>query len=126
MHETHAKGTLQWSVSQGIVSAVERLIQVDAPLNPGISGGPMSIHPVRLWVWLLETCGDNLFLGPYTFVPSMIDEPSQQRWWNGQLSLGVSRQIPLNAQGLPIWTGHVETLPVIDGCLGFKRFCSLG
>ena len=34
------KGTLQWSVSQGIVSAVgDRLIQVDAPLNT--IGGPI-------------------------------------------------------------------------------------
>lgn len=35
-------GTLSWSVSQGIVSAVgERLVQTDAALNPGTSGGPV-------------------------------------------------------------------------------------
>ena len=35
-------GVLRWSVSRGIVSAVgERLIQVDAAVNPGNSGGPV-------------------------------------------------------------------------------------
>jgi hypothetical protein len=35
-------GVLMWSVSRGIVSAVgERLIQVDAAVNPGNSGGPV-------------------------------------------------------------------------------------
>jgi len=36
------QGLLRWSVSSGIVSAVgERLTQVDAPMNPGNSGGPL-------------------------------------------------------------------------------------
>ena len=107
------RGTLQWSVSQGIVSAVgERLTQVDAPLNPGNSGGPIvNTSGEIVGVASRKLRGDNLsFLGPARFVPSMVDQPSQQRWWNGQLLLGISYQIPLNAQGLPIWTGHVEAL----------------
>jgi len=36
------EGLLRWSVSSGIVSAVgARLTQVDAPMNPGNSGGPL-------------------------------------------------------------------------------------
>ncbi|MBM4390224.1 MAG: trypsin-like peptidase domain-containing protein [Deltaproteobacteria bacterium] len=36
------EGTLSWSVSEGIVSAVgETMIQTDAALNPGNSGGPL-------------------------------------------------------------------------------------
>jgi hypothetical protein len=35
-------GTLMWSVTHGVVSGVgERLVQVDAALNPGNSGGPV-------------------------------------------------------------------------------------
>ena len=106
-------GTLQWSISQGIVSAVgERLIQVDAPLNPGNSGGPIVNNSGEIiGVASRKLRGDNLsFLGPGSFVQAMIDEPTEQRWWNGQLSVGVSYQIPLNAQGLPIWTAHIETI----------------
>lgn len=117
------RGTLQWSVSQGIVSAVgERLIQVDAPLNPGNSGGPIvNTSGEIVGVASRKLRGDNLsFLGPATFVPLMIDEPSQQRWWNGQLSLGLSYQIPLNAQGLPIWTGHVESIARDRWVLGLQ------
>jgi len=36
------EGTLRWSVSQGVVSAVgPRAIQTTAPVNPGNSGGPL-------------------------------------------------------------------------------------
>ncbi len=35
-------GVLRWSVSRGVISAIgERLIQTDAPVNPGNSGGPV-------------------------------------------------------------------------------------
>lgn len=107
------KGTLRWSVSQGVVSAVgERLIQVDAPLNPGNSGGPvLNDSGEIIGVASRKLRGDNLsFLGPASFVQPMIDDPTEQRWWNGQLSVGLSYQIPLNAQGLPIWTAHIETI----------------
>ena len=117
------KGTLQWSVSQGVVSAVgERLIQVDAPLNPGNSGGPIvNTSGEIVGVASRKLRGDNLsFLGPATFVPSMLEEPSQQRWWNGQLSLGLSYQIPLNGQGLPVWTGHVESIARDRWVLGLQ------
>ncbi|MBW2253948.1 MAG: trypsin-like peptidase domain-containing protein [Deltaproteobacteria bacterium] len=37
-----AEGTLRWSVSEGVVSAVgPRSIQITAPVNPGNSGGPV-------------------------------------------------------------------------------------
>lgn len=107
------KGTLQWSVSQGIVSAIgDRLIQVDAPLNPGNSGGPIVNESGEIiGVASRKLRGDNLsFLGPASFVQPMLDDPTEQRWWNGQLSVGLSYQIPLNAQGLPVWTAHVETI----------------
>lgn len=43
------EGTLRWSVSRGIVSAIGRTaLQVDAPVNPGNSGGPLVDEDGRL------------------------------------------------------------------------------
>ena len=106
-------GTLQWSMSQGIVSAVgERLIQVDAPLNPGNSGGPiLNTDGKIVGVASRKLRGDNLsFLGPATFVEPMQSNPQQQPWWGGQLSLGLGYQIPLGADGLPIVMGQVQLI----------------
>ena len=52
----------------------------------------------------------------------MLDDPKEQRWWNGQLSVGFSYQVPLNAQGLPIWTAHVETIARDRWILGVQGF----
>ena len=107
------KGTLQWSVSQGGVSAVgERLTQVDAALNPGNSGGPVlnEIGEV-IGVASRKLRGDNLsFLGPAEYIPQLREDRSPQAWWGGQLSLGIGYQIPLNANGKPLLMGHVEAI----------------
>ncbi len=107
------QGTLQWSVSQGVVSAVgERLIQVDAALNPGNSGGPIVNEQGEIiGVASRKLRGDNLsFLGPAEFVPVMQEELQGQAWWGGQLSLGVGYQVPIVSGGLPIVTGHIEAI----------------
>ncbi len=107
------QGTLQWSVSEGVVSAVgDRLIQVDAALNPGNSGGPIINEQGEIiGVASRKLRGDNLsFLGPAEFVPVMQEELIEQAWWGGQLSMGLGYQIPLASGGLPIVTGHIETI----------------
>ena len=117
------QGTLQWSMSDGIVSAIgERLIQVDAPLNPGNSGGPIvNLEGEIIGVASRKLRGDNLsFLGPATAVASMIEDPQAQTWWGGQLSVGFGYQVPLGGQGLPIWTGHIETFSRDRWVLGLQ------
>ena len=107
------KGTLQWSVSQGGVSAVgERLTQVDAALNPGNSGGPVLNEKGEvIGVASRKLRGDNLsFLGPAEYIPQMQEDRKPQAWWGGQLSLGIGYQVPLNEHGLPLLMGHIEAI----------------
>ena len=56
------KGTLRWSVSTGIVSAVERFIQTDAALNPGNSVGPSVNTEGEIWGLPLGSCEVITFL----------------------------------------------------------------
>lgn len=108
-------GTLQWSISSGIVSAVgQRLIQVDAPLNPGNSGGPIVDKDGKvIGIASRKLRGDNLsFLGPATELTSLIVNPDAhtQQWWGGQLALGLGYVVPLTGQGRSIVTGQVELI----------------
>jgi S1-C subfamily serine protease len=56
------RGMLKWSVTQGIVSAVgPRLIQTDAALNPGNSGGPVVDEAGRvIGITSRKLGGDNV------------------------------------------------------------------
>lgn len=108
-------GTLQWSISSGIVSAVgQRLIQVDAPLNPGNSGGPIVDNNGQIiGIASRKLRGDNLsFLGPATELTPLIVNPDAhtQRWWGGQLALGLGYVMPLSGQGQSIVTGQLELI----------------
>ncbi len=72
----HPSGLLRWSVSRGIVSAVgERLIQVDAPVNPGNSGGPVVDADGRiLGITSRKLRADNIgFLAPSSAVRALLD-----------------------------------------------------
>ena len=117
------RGTLKWSVTSGVVSAVgDRFVQVDAPLNPGNSGGPIvNTEGEIIGVASRKLRGDNLsFIGSSTFVESMIEDPQPQAWWGGQLSVGVGYQFPLDGKGVPVWTGHVETIARDRWILGLQ------
>jgi len=117
------RGTLKWSISSGVVSAVgDRFIQVDAPLNPGNSGGPIvNTDGEIIGVASRKLRGDNLsFIGSSTFAQTMIEESHPQRWWGGQLSLGVGYQLPLDGKGVPVWTGHLETIARDRWVLGLQ------
>ena len=105
------QGTLQWSITSGVVSAVgQRLIQVDAPLNPGNSGGPIvDTNGDIIGIASRKRRGDNLsFLGPAIAVPKLQSELEPQPWWGGQMSLGLGVQFPFDETGQNSFTGHVE------------------
>ena len=95
------KGTLRWSVSTGIVSAVgERLIQTDAALNPGNSGGPsVNLDGEIVGIASRKLRGDNLsFLGPSSELYPLLENPEKPSFWGGQLNLGFGYNTPLSTR----------------------------
>ncbi len=72
------EGTLVWSASRGVVSAVgSRLVQVDAALNPGNSGGPLVDEQGRvIGIASRRLGGDNIaFMAPATGLLQLLEEP---------------------------------------------------
>ncbi|MEC9390839.1 MAG: serine protease [Myxococcota bacterium] len=87
------EGMLQWSISAGLVSNVgPRLIQTDAALNPGNSGGPAVDSDGRVvGIASRKLSGDNVaFLSSVTNLHRLVREPVTPRWYGGQVSLGLS------------------------------------
>lgn len=85
------RGTLRWSVSEGIISAVgESFIQTDAALNPGNSGGPVvDAKGSIVGIVSRKLRAENLgFLGPSKEIPPLLKDPQPLKWWGGQLAIG--------------------------------------
>ena len=85
------EGLLQWSVTEGIVSAsAERLIQTDAALNPGNSGGPVVDSDGRIvGITSHKLSGDNVaFLASAAALRELIEDP-QKRALGGTWVVGL-------------------------------------
>ncbi len=87
------KGMLLWSVSEGIVSAVgTKLIQTDAALNPGNSGGPVVDEQGRIiGITSRKLGGDNIaFLASANRLRMLIAKPVKPSAMGGQFSIGFA------------------------------------
>ena len=87
------EGMLQWSISSGIVSNVgPRLIQTDAALNPGNSGGPAVDSDGRVvGIASRKLSGDNVaFLSSVANLHRLVREPVSPRWYGGQVNVGLT------------------------------------
>jgi hypothetical protein len=85
------QGLLQWSVTEGIVSAAsERLVQTDAALNPGNSGGPVVDTSGRIvGITSHKINGDNVaFLASHQALSELVQTP-EKRALGGQWGLGL-------------------------------------
>jgi S1-C subfamily serine protease len=100
------KGLLQWSITEGIVSGVgEKLIQTDAALNPGNSGGPVVDAQGRvIGITSRKLSGDNIaFLAPATTLLSMVEDPQRKaRWLGGQWYLGLGLLMGSDLEAAPV------------------------
>lgn len=91
------KGTLQWSMSRGVVSAVgDYLIQTDAALNPGNSGGPLVDDQGQLvGIASRKLRGDNVaFVVPAREVAELALVREKARLTGGQGAVYVSGYLP--------------------------------
>jgi S1-C subfamily serine protease len=91
------EGMLQWSVSAGIVSAVgPRLIQTDAALNPGNSGGPaVDVDGRIIGIVSRKLGGDNVaFLSSAENLSQLIERKTRPSPFGGQISMGLSSLAP--------------------------------
>ena len=90
-------GVLLWSVSEGIISAVgPRLVQTDAALNPGNSGGPVVDAEGRmLGVVSRKLGGDNIaFFVPNALLDGLPRDKVRLGPLGGQVELGVALTTP--------------------------------
>ncbi len=86
-------GTLLWSVSEGIVSAVgTTMVQTDAALNPGNSGGPLVDAEGRVvGIVSRKLAADNLsFATRSARVAVLLDSPSKPALLGGTWDGGVA------------------------------------
>ena len=91
-------GTLSWSVAQGIVSAVgERLVQTDAALNPGTSGGPvLDEQGAVIGIISRKLSGEGLaFLAPVDPLRALMADPRRARHPGGTVGLGLHLPMPV-------------------------------
>ena len=98
------EGVLTWSVSLGVISAVgPRLIQIDAPLNPGSSGGPIVNEAGELLgVVSRKLRGEGLgFAAPAALLWPLIEDPDPRRAPGGQYGAGLQASLPTSADVSP-------------------------
>ncbi len=87
------EGLLLWSVTEGIVSGVgPRLVQTDAALNPGNSGGPVVDNEGRIvGITSRKLAGDNVaFLASPAVVNAFLAERPRMPLLGGTLGFGLS------------------------------------
>lgn len=87
------EGMLLWSVTEGIVSAVgPKLIQTDAALNPGNSGGPVVDEDGRIiGITSRKLQADNIaFAASSESLLALRDDPTAPRLLGGDFALGLS------------------------------------
>lgn len=91
-------GTLSWSVAQGIVSAVgERLIQTDAALNPGTSGGPvLDEQGAVVGIISRKLSGEGLaFLSHVDHLRALLATPQGAGRPGGTVGIGAHLSMPV-------------------------------
>jgi len=119
------EGMLLWSVTEGIVSAVgDRLIQTDAALNPGNSGGPVVDDSGRIiGITSRKLGGDNVaFLASVERLHALLADPAPPSILGGQLAIGLSSLMIVDqraAQSLELLVSAIlRDRVVLTGALG--------
>lgn len=105
------EGTLSWSLAQGIVSAVgPRLVQTDAALNPGTSGGPVfDEEGAIVGIVSRKLPGEGVsFLVHVDRLRELVDEPRGAHRVGGSLALGLGMPIPMTGTGAVAFGPRVE------------------
>lgn len=105
IREAEMEGMLLWSVTEGIVSAVgDTLIQTDAALNPGNSGGPVLDAQGRIiGITSRKLSGDNVaFLASVLRLRNLVENPAKPSIFGGQFEVGLSSVTIADAHASPV------------------------
>ena len=121
------EGMLQWSVTAGIVSNVgPRLIQTDAALNPGNSGGPaVDADGNIIGIVSRKLSGDNVaFLSSVDNLHRLIREQNAPSPLGGQFSVGLSSLVPAELASAQVLSLHMAAIVrdrvVVEGGIAFS------
>lgn len=104
------RGVLMWSASKGVVSGVsERWVQVDTPVNPGNSGGPIVNEAGQvIGIASRKMDGDGVaFATPVSALRVLLDAPEHRRL-GGSYGAGVEIWMPLSIDQAPSVGGHLQ------------------
>lgn len=107
------EGMLTWSVTRGIVSNVgPRLLQTDAALNPGNSGGPVVDEDGRIvGITSRKLGGDNVaFLSTAKNLQGLVDSGKKPRLIGGVVGMNLSIVMPQDTSASGIGLGLGTTI----------------
>ncbi|MFT5587497.1 MAG: hypothetical protein ACI9VR_005107 [Cognaticolwellia sp.] len=103
-------GLLMWSASKGVVSGVgERWVQVDTPVNPGNSGGPIvNDRGQIIGIASRKLDGDGVaFAAPVAALQDLMESP-EHRLLGGSYGAGLDLWMPLELDQAPSLGGHLQ------------------
>ncbi len=103
-------GLLMWSASKGVVSGVgERWVQVDTPVNPGNSGGPIvNAQGEVIGIASRKLDGDGVaFAAPVAALEALMESPEHRRL-GGSYGAGLDLWMPISLDQAPSIGGHVQ------------------
>lgn len=110
-------GLLRWSATSGAVSAVGPVMfQVDAPLNPGNSGGPIvDADGALIGVASRKLKGDNLGFAARADALAALAGSEPRPYLGGTYGLGLSATLPVSASFSPSYGlyGEVDLREVL-------------
>ena len=103
-------GLLMWSASKGVGSGVgERWVQVDTPVNPGNSGGPIVNERGQIiGIASRKLDGDGVaFAAPVSALQALMESPEHRRA-GGSYGAGLDLWMPLTLDQAPSLGGHLQ------------------
>lgn len=107
------EGMLTWSVTRGIVSNVgPRLLQTDAALNPGNSGGPVVDEEGRIvGITSRKLTGDNIaFLSTAKNLQGLVDSRKKPSLVGGVVGMSLSLVLPQDTAASGVGLGLGTTI----------------
>lgn len=107
------EGMLTWSVTRGIVSNVgPRLLQTDAALNPGNSGGPVVDEDGRIvGITSRKLSGDNVaFLSTAENLQGLVDSGKKPALVGGVVGMSLSIVMPQDTSATGVALGLGTTI----------------
>lgn len=118
------EGMLNWSLTRGVVSALgEELIQTDAAVNPGNSGGPLLDRHGRVVGVVTRRSGDGIGLAVRVHrLVALVEEVGEQGLYRGRWRFDFGMGLDMQFDRVGSWIGGYLEM----GTVGYDRVGLIG